>query len=105
MESIWIPYGMQIFHGIHMDSMWNMFGSIWNIEWSPYGIEIFHGFHMDSIWKEIFYGFHMEWTCIHSIWIPDGFHIHSIWIPDGFHIHSIWIPCPFHGMIPHEMGT
>jgi len=24
-HSIWIPYGMDIFHGFHMDSIWNMF--------------------------------------------------------------------------------
>jgi len=62
-----IPYGMQIFHGIHMESMWNMFGSIWNIEWIPYGIEIFHGFHMDSIWNG------------NILWISHG--MDSKWIP------------------------
>ena len=77
--SIWIPYGMQIFHGIHMDSMWNMFGSIWNIKKSPYEIEIFHGFHMDSMWNG------------NTLWIPHGmdmysFHMDSMWIPGGFHM-------------------
>jgi len=24
-HSIWNPYGMDIFHGFHMDSIWNMF--------------------------------------------------------------------------------
>ena len=67
MESIWnanIPWNP---HGIHVESMWNMFGSIWNIELSPYGMEIFHRFHT-------------EWTCVHSIWIPGGFQVDSIWI-------------------------
>ena len=56
-----------------MESMWNMLGSIWNIEWSPYGIEIFHGFHMDSTWNG-------------HVFIPDGFQVDSIWIPYGFHM-------------------
>ena len=29
-----------------MESIWNA-----NIPWNPHGIEIFHGFHMDSIWN------------------------------------------------------
>jgi len=46
-----IPYGIHMECKYSMESMWNMFGSIWNIEQSPYGIEIFHGFHVDFIWN------------------------------------------------------
>jgi hypothetical protein len=60
-HSIWNPYGMDIFHGIHMESMWNMFYHI-NQAFTT----------MDSIW--IPYTFHMEY----SIWNPHGIHMESI---------------------------
>jgi len=53
----------------HMESMWNMFGSIWNIEQSPYGIEIFHGFHME--WALRFHLDSMFIPCTHSTWNRD----------------------------------
>ena len=69
MDSMWniecSPYGMEIFHGLHMDS-------IWNIEWSPYGIEIFHGFHMNSIWNG-------NILCISHAMGMYSFHVDSIW--------------------------
>jgi hypothetical protein len=71
---------MKIFHGIHMESKWNMF--------IPYGFHIFHvelalGFHLESRWTP--YSFHGM--------IPHGIHVESIWnkhIPLGFHVDSTW---------------
>ena len=71
--SIWNPYGIDIFHGFHMDSIWNM--SI------PYESSVYH--------MIIPYGFHA-----HSTWIPCSFHMDSMLIPSGmiphgFHMDSI----------------
>jgi len=98
---------MNIFHGFHMDSMWNMFGLImeWkysiNSTWIPHGMDTFH---IDSIWNrhipsiphgmDTFHSFHMEstWNKANSV----AYSIHSTWIPYGmdtfhlFHMESTW---------------
>ncbi len=50
--SIWNPYGMDLFHGFHVEyvhSIWHICGfhmdSIWNVN-------IPHGIHMESMWNE-----------------------------------------------------
>jgi hypothetical protein len=60
-HSIWISYGMDIFHGFHMDSMWNMFGPFMEYVELSHGMHIFH---MESIWN----GY------LDSTWIPCSFH-------------------------------
>jgi hypothetical protein len=70
MESMWnanIPWNV---HGIHMDSMWNMWVPSGICPWNPCGMDIFHGFHME--WGIIF---HVDSTDIpwnDSTWIPCG---------------------------------
>jgi hypothetical protein len=46
----------------HMESIWN-----------SYGMDIFHGFHMDSTWIPC--PFHMDSFHMDSTWIPYGFHM------------------------------
>ena len=68
--------------------------------WNPYGMDIFHGFHMDSIWN-MFQDINQVITTMDSTWIPHGFHAHSIWIPyglipPGIHMESTPNPCGIH---------
>jgi hypothetical protein len=61
---------MDLFHGFHMDSTWNMFGP--TMEWDSFHME-WGSFHMewDSFHRE-WDSFHMEWDSFHREW--DSFH-------------------------------
>ena len=95
-HSIWNPYGMDIFHGFHMDSIWNMFYHInqafttMESIWNPCGIHVENPCEicMESIWNPYGIYFIMD-----SIQISHGFQIK---FPHGFHMDSTWNPCGTH---------
>jgi hypothetical protein len=73
-HSMWNPCGMKIFHGIYMDSKWNMFIPYVISTWIPYGFQV------DSMF--------IPWN--DSIWNPCPFYVESMAIPCGIHGHSMW---------------
>ena len=111
-HSIWIPYGMSIFHGFHMEyvspykSNSYYYGFHMESMSIPYGMSP-HGIHMESVYftipphsiwipygMSIFHGFHMEYVSSYksnsyyygSTWNPYGIHIDSTQIPHGIHV-------------------